>query len=141
MVVYVDILFFENLVLDGIIILATSIICHTKLPIKKWIFASSVGSLGSTIGGIINVHSWLLKGFLSIGIILIAFGWRNRKKFLKHLGIFYLTTLTFGGASFFFLFFVSPKEIIYQTGRFWGYYPVKMSILRRDSRICIHMVC
>ena len=140
MVVYVDVLFSENFILDGIIILATSIICHTRLSIKKWVLASLVGSLGSTVGFIMNVHSWLLKGILSILIILMAFGWKNRKHFMKHLSVLYLTTFTFGGASFCFLFLIDTKKIIYQAGHFLGYYPVKMSILRWDSRIFIHMV-
>jgi len=84
MVVYVDVLFLENLVLDGIIILATSIICHTKLPIKKWALASLVGSLGSTISLVAKYHSWLGKIMLSIGMNWIAFGWKNQKYFMKH---------------------------------------------------------
>lgn len=129
MIIYVDILFLENMILDFIIILATGMICNHKLKWKRIILSSIISSL-CTVMSIIwqgeNLYGKILQSLL---VIFIAFGFRNSKRFLKNLIVFYLITITFGGASFLLLFSVTPQNIVYQAGHFLGLYPVKMAIL------------
>lgn len=131
MIVYVDVVFFENLILDLIILLATGIICNCKIKFTRLILASGIGSICSIISLILGINQFLLKLLMSFLIVFVSFGFKSKKGFLKNLGVFYLTTITFGGASFMFLFLVNPKEIIYSMGHFVGLYPVKMALIRR----------
>lgn len=141
MVIYVDIIFLENLVLDFIILLATGIICNCKIKLWRLILASSIGSLCTIISFIIGVSEFVLKIFMSFIIILISFGFKSKKRFLKNLGVFYLTSISFGGSSFMFLFLVDPKEIIYKAGHFLGLYPVKMAIIRWNIWFFLNCIC
>ena len=141
MIIYVDVLFLENFFLDFIILLATGIICNNKIKVLKIVLASLIGSFFTIFNLMTNWNQMFLKPFISIIVLLIAFGWIKLKKFIKNLGVFYLTTITFGGASFMFLFLIKPEKIVYQTGHFLGYYPVQMSILRWNNWIRINNGC
>lgn len=132
MVVYIDVVFLENLILDFIILLATGIIYNGNFKIWRLLLASIVGSAFIVIDFIIElngVFELVLKMVMSFVMIAISFGVKSKKSFLKHLVVFYLTSITFGGASFMFLFWVNPKEIIYKAGHFFGLYPVKMAFI------------
>ena len=135
MIVYVDVVFFENFILDFIILLATGIISNSKLKIWRLSISSFLGSICTVISFIFNINEFILKILMSFLIIFICFGFKNKKYFFKNLAVFYLTTITFGGASFMFLFLVNPKKIIYNAGHFLGLYPVKMALIRRNSWI------
>lgn len=129
MIVYVDVIFFENLILDFIILLATGVICNRKIHIFRIILASFIGStytIGIFILGLDNI---ILKIIMSFLIIFISFGFNSKKGFLKNIGVFYLTSITFGGAAFMFMFSVNPKEIIFNSGAFIGLYPIKMALI------------
>jgi Na+/serine symporter len=78
-----------------------------------------------------NVLSVSFKILTSILVVLIGFENHSKKTFLKNILILYLITLTFGGASFMFLFFVDPNKIILKANHFVGMYPVKMAMLGR----------
>lgn len=137
MIVYVDVLFIENFILDFIIILATVIICNNKFKIWRLILGSCIGSILTTVCIILNINNFILKILISIVIILISCGFKKIKRFLKNLSVFYLTTITFGGVSFMLLFSVNPKEIIYSAGKFLGLYPVKIAILGGIFGFCL----
>lgn len=141
MIIYIDILFFENVVLDFIIILATGIICNSKINFWRMLFGSIIGSACTTISMIFNFDKILIKLVLSVLIILIVFGYKSKKRFIKYLGVFYLTTITFGGASFLLLFSINPEKIVYSMGHFLGLYPVKIAIIRRNSWIFLNCIC
>ena len=141
MIIYVDVIFFENLVLDFIILLATGIICNCKIKIWRLIIASAIGSFCTIISFIIGISEFILKIVMSFIIILVSFGFKSKKRLVKNLGVFYLTSITFGGSSFMFLFLVNPKEIIYKAGHFFGLYPVKMAIIRWDIWFLLNCIC
>ena len=130
MVIYVDIVFLENLILDFIILLATSIISNNKIHLFRMILASLIGSIYTIISFILEINSLILKIIVSFLIIFICFGFRSKKKFLKNLGVFYLTSITFGGSSFMLLFLVNPNKVNFNFGYFSGIYPIEMAIFR-----------
>ena len=90
MIIYVDVIFLENLILDFIILLATSIIVNNKLKIKRLILGSIVGGI-YTIYTLISNDNLFLKIISSLIIVFISFEYKNKKYFLKTLGVFYLT--------------------------------------------------
>lgn len=62
-------------------------------------------------------------------MILISFENTKVIVFFKNLIFFYLTSLTFGGAAFMFIFFVEPQNAVLEEGHFIGTYPIKMAFL------------
>ncbi len=130
MVVYIDVVFLENLILDFIILLAVTIICNKKIHLFRMFLAGFLGGIYTIYSLVSKNNFWILKIIISILMILITFGFNNKKNFIKTLGVFYLTAITFGGSAFMFLFTLNPKEIIYNCGHFLGLYPVKMAIIR-----------
>ena len=81
MIVYVDVIFLENLILDFIILLATGIISNSKLKIFRLIVSSSLGSICTVISFIFNVNEFVLKILMSFLIIFICFGFKNKRLF------------------------------------------------------------
>lgn len=141
MIIYVDVVFIENLILDFIILFATEIICNNKFNFFRLIFGSFIGSLFTVISFILGINSFILKIVFSFLIVLIAFGYKNKKIFIKNLGVFFLTTITFGGSSFMFMFLVDSQKIVLNEGHFLGLYPVKMALIRRNFWIFFDSFC
>ncbi len=115
MTIYVDIIFLENLFMDYIILFATGIIVKAPIKIIRTFISSAIGSIYAIISymSILEIYSTIfLKTVLSIAMVYIAFDSKNIKQFFKQLIIFYLTSFTFGGVAFAFLYFVSPQNIL-----------------------------
>lgn len=132
MTVYIDVVLIENISMNYIILLASSLIGNRKVHFFKVFMASFIGGLYSIVNYIIDI-SWftniIFKIFISAIMIKIAFNNRNFKSFFKQLMLFYLVSLTFGGAAFMLLFFVNPSGIIFENGHLVGTYPIKIAIL------------
>lgn len=132
MIVYLDVVFFENLLLNYIILIATGIIGKCKIRYLKILLASIFGSAYAILNYIIELttlENLLLKVFISSFMILIAFGNNKIKIFFKNLMMLYLTSFTFGGVAFMLLFFISPQSVILENGHFIGTYPIKITLL------------
>lgn len=131
MIVYLDIIFFENLLLNYIILVSTALIGKCKIRYLKILLASIFGSCYAILNYILSlntIENLLLKIFISSFMIQVAFENKKIKSFFKNLMMFYLTSFTFGGAAFMLLFFVSPESIIFENGHFVGTYPIKIAI-------------
>lgn len=129
MTIYIDIIFLENVIMNYIILYATSIILKLEINYLKLILASVIGSIYVVIEYIskINLYSnFILKTFLSIIIVFIAFNPQNVKKMLKELLIFYLTTFTFGGIATYLIYVVKPQNAIVKNGMYVGTYVLKI---------------
>lgn len=132
MTLYLDIVFLENIVMNSIILLATSIIMKTPIKILRNFIASILGSIYAIIIYVSNIKLYsnvFLKIILSMVIVYTAFKPINVRSFFKHIVIFYLTSFTFGGVAFALLYFVSPQKILYQDGVFIGTYPIKIILI------------
>ena len=129
MTIYLDIIFLENLFMNYIILFATGIIVRAPLKIIRTLISSILGSIYAIISyiSILEIYSSLfLKIILSISMVYIAFGSKNVKIFFKQLIIFYLTSFTFGGVAFAFLYLISPQNILLEDGVLIGTYPIKV---------------
>ncbi len=115
MTIYLDIIFLENLFMNFIIIYACEIILKIPVKILRTFFSSMLGSVYAIIEYTSNLKiysSTVLKLMLSIAMVYIAFDPKNIKHFLKSISIFYLTSFTFGGVAFAFLYFINPGQIL-----------------------------
>lgn len=132
MTIYIDIVFIENIIINYIILVATALISKIKIRHVPIFLSSILGGLYSILNYIIPLSLFeniVFKLILSFVMIKIAFYSLNLKRFFKTIIMFYLTSFTFGGASFMLLFLVSPENIIYENGHFIGTYPIKVAII------------
>ena len=132
MTVYIDIVFFENILLNYIILMATAIISKAKINAPKILLASIIGGIYAILNYIVELSfalNTVIKIVMSIIIVLIAFNSNKIKILIKQLIFFYLVSFTFGGAAFMLLFFVSPQNIILKENYLVGTYPLKITIL------------
>lgn len=132
MTIYIDVVFIENLIMNYIILYATSIIIKIKIKHIRLILASSLGAIYSIIAymSILEMYSSvILKIILSVIIVYIAYNPQNVKNMWKYLVIFYMTSFVFGGAAFALIYIVKPQDILMKNGLFLGTYPLKTIIL------------
>ena len=114
MTIYIDIIFLENLFMNYIILFATGTIIKAPIRIIRTFISSTIGSIYAIVSymSILEIYSSLfLKIILSVAMVYIAFNSKTLKQLLKQLIIFYLTSFTFGGVAFAFLYFVHPENI------------------------------
>ena len=129
MTIYIDVVFIENLIMNYIILFATSIIIKIKVKHIRLILASILGAIYSIIAymSILEMYSSvILKIILSV---IIAYNPQNVKNMWKYLVIFYMTSFVFGGAAFALIYIVKPQDILMKNGLFLGTYPLKTIIL------------
>ena len=132
MTIYVDVVLIENLIMNYIILFATSIILKNNSKFWRLLSASLIGAIYTVISYISNLKiysSMILKLILSIIIVYVAFNPQNIRKMWKSLLIFYLTSLVFGGAAFALIYIVKPQETFLKNGLFLGTYSLKTILL------------
>lgn len=132
MTVYIDVIFFENLFMNYIILLATSIISRIRVNHLKLIIASMIGAIYSVISFLPQIKKEsgiIIKIILSILIILIAYTPKNIKKLISELLVFYLTSFAFGGCAFFLIYVMKPEKVFSLEGILIGNYPIKIAML------------
>lgn len=132
MTIYIDIVIAENLMMNSIILYATSMIAKIKPNFIRILIGSLIGAIYSVFS---YVSTWtvysnmLLKLILSIIIVYIAFNPQNIKIMGKDLLLFYLTSFVFGGVAFALIYVIKPQEILMRNGLFLGTYPLKTVFL------------
>ena len=144
MTIYIDIIFLENLFMNFIIIYACEIILKLPTKIIRTFLSSIFGSIYAIISytSPLNIFSnFFLKIILSFAMIYIAFEPKNFKNFFKDLIVFYLTSFTFGGVAFAFLYFINPQKILMQKRCFNRNISYKNSFGRRNFWIYINYIC
>lgn len=129
MTIYLDVVLIENIIINFIIIFTTSLISKYKINYARLFLSSLLGSI-SVIGiYFINLHSIIeviFKILVSTIMILVAFKFKNIKKYIKDILSFYLVTFTFGGVSFFLMYVINP---VVKNGIIFGMYSLKKMCL------------
>ena len=132
MTIYIDIVLIENLIMNYIIIYATSIVLKTKKTHIRFLLSSLLGAIYSIMAYISMVEIYsniLLKLILSVIIVYIAYIPQTIKQLWKSILIFYLVSFVFGGVAFSLIYIVKPQEILMKNGLFLGTYPLKTIII------------
>ena len=99
MKVYLDILFVTNFIFDFILLLSSSIILKRNVKIIRLILGSLFGSITFFLLFVrLNTISLLLfKIVISTGMVLISFGFKDKRYFLKNIYYLYLISIILGG--------------------------------------------
>lgn len=105
MEVYLDILIIENLIMNYIILYATSLFLKLKHDIPRFLLGSSIGVLYAILSLVFMSSTKtslviLGKASLSMLIIAIAFNPKRFGMFIKTLITFYVVTFIFAGSAF-----------------------------------------
>lgn len=101
--------------MNYIILFATGTIVKAPIKLIRTFISSTIGSIYAIVSymSILEIYSnILLKMILSIAMVHIAFDSKSIKQLFKQLIIFYLTSFTFGGVAFAFLYFINPQNIL-----------------------------
>ena len=132
MTIYIDLIFFENIIMNSIIIYATSTIIKQKPKILRVLISSIIGAIYSIALYITNYKiytSIFSKIILSIIMMYVAFKPSNLKKLFKQVLILYLTSFVFGGVALNLIYFLKPENISIKNGLFTGEYALKVIML------------
>ena len=128
MTIYLDIIFFENFILNFIILIAVSVITKTKRIYIKIFIASLIGSVYAIFYYLIRMNliiEFFMKILLSFVMIYVSFYPRTLKDFLRKVLIFYLTSFVFGGGAVAFIYMVNSGKVSIQNGIIIGSYSIK----------------
>lgn len=121
MIIYLDIIFIENLLMNYIILYTAGIIQKDTLKNIRLISSSIIGAIYAIITylNLIPIYSNLLmKIILSIIMVFIAYDPQNAKKMCKELILFYLVSFAIGGCAIALMYLISPQNILYRNGVF-----------------------
>lgn len=132
MTIYIDLILLENIVMNYIILVATSIISKSRISLIRSLISATIGSIYSILNYLIILDTYtnlLLKILISAIMIKIVFNSKKIKTFFKQLIMFYLTSFTFGGVTFMLLFFINPKNVVFNGKHLVGLYPIKVTII------------
>lgn len=118
-VIYVDVLISVNLIINYFILLATSKFLRFTVRRRNIILASILASLFSLYIFIPEVNIFLsiiIKLIMSVFIVAIAFGIKNKNRFLKAIACFYSSSFGFCGIIFGLWYLVSADNLIVKNG-------------------------
>lgn len=132
MTIYMDVVLFENLCMNYIILFGSAYIIKIKIKHIRIICSSILGAIYAILAytGIFPLYSNIVvKILLSVAMIYIAYRPKNIKGALKELIVFYLVSFALGGCAFALLYIVRPQDIFVKDGVFIGTYPIKITLL------------
>lgn len=118
-VIYVDVLIVVNLIINYLLLLATSRFLYLKFKRIRLL-------IGEILGGVYSFYiffpdssllvSLVIKLMMAISIVLAVFGYKNLRIFLKTLLCFYLMNFCFSGTMLALWHLVSPKGMALNNG-------------------------
>lgn len=132
MVVYIDIVFLENFLINYVIIFGTLLIRKNKINNLRCIFSAIIGSIYACItcvNEILFLQTFLFKTLMSFVMVFIAYNPQNIKELCKTTLLFYLITFVFGGTILALLYIISPKNITIINGILYCSYSLKSMII------------
>lgn len=132
MTIYVDVLFLENLILNCIILYATSIISKARIKHLRIIGASAIGAIYVIIYYLFRIPIYtnvLAKLMLAVCMVYIVFKPRKGKDLFKYVIIFFLVSFVFGGASLGVIYIVNSNNVTIENGMILGAYSIKTIML------------
>ncbi len=103
MVVYVDLLFLINLLIDGALLLVTAWTMKSAYRLWRLLAAAALGALYVVLivfPSVSFLYSFAVKAMISLAMIGIAFGYGGLGRYLRHLGTFYLVNFAVAGGVF-----------------------------------------
>ncbi len=113
MTVYIDMVFLLNFFFDFLLLLTVSITLKRNTSLKKIFLASLVGSVSLlALFWPFNTYTlFLFKMVLSVIMIIIAFGFKDKKYLVNNIAYFYMTSTVLGGFLYFLNLTFAEKHV------------------------------
>ena len=121
MIIYADVIFIENILMNYIILYTCAKGLKIKIRNIRLIISSLIGSIyviAILFSKIDILQGVFCKILLSLIMIIIAFNPKEEKKGIIYFIMFYVISFVFGGTSFALMYFINPKNIIVNNGTF-----------------------
>lgn len=118
-VVYVDVLFAVNLIIDYFLLLAVAGALRRNESRLRLLAGALLGAVYSLfiffpqVGGLYSAGGKIL---LSVGMVLTAYRWTGMRSMLRLIVVFYLAGALLGGALFALWYFLSPPGLLVRNG-------------------------
>ncbi len=125
MIVYADVIFLENLIINYVILYVTILLTKIKKSNFRILISSALGSAYAVLS--IENNNIFCKLILSIIMIIIIFPTSNFKKILEILAIFYLISFTTGGTAIALSYFIQEGKINLIEGNVLIKFPILVS--------------
>lgn len=127
MKIYLDLVMILNFCFDFLLLLSVSILLKRNIKIERIIFGSFIGGL-SILTLFININSlelFIIKIIISIIMILISFGYKDIKYFLKNILFLYMASIILGG----FLYFLNINFSYKNNGLIFYYKGISINFI------------
>jgi len=108
MYVYADVVFFVNIIMNGIILLLTAWITSVTYKVWRILLAATIGSFYVLVGiapGFMSVNHMLFKFIMPLILIIVAFGIKPGRLLVFLMASFYIVAFILGGAVVGWLYF------------------------------------
>lgn len=136
-VIYADILIVINIIVNYLLLRASSALTGCQFKAARFLIASAAGGIFSLIIFVENIPAFLnsvLKIIFMLVMVFIAFGTKSLKAFLKCCGAFFLANFAFAGIMLGLSISVMPNTAIYQNGV--AYFDIDIFTLTVSTVIC-----
>ena len=131
--IYVDELFFLNLIIDYLIIASTAMLLSLECKKARLLLASVFGALYSTLiffPTLIILKVIILKLIASAVIVIISFGFKSFYRVIKITTIYYIINFLYGGGMYAFYRFTNlGAKMNYSNGEYYIDMPLWLIIL------------
>ncbi|WP_150266682.1 sigma-E processing peptidase SpoIIGA [Paenibacillus tepidiphilus] len=117
MVVYIDLIFLANLLIDGVLIWLAGWLVKMKVTWWRLLLSALVGALYVVmmfVPELSFLYTFLIKFGLSLLMLLIAFGYRSLQSYLRVLGAFYIINFAAAGG------IVGIHYLLQSSGDLWN---------------------
>ncbi|UQZ32874.1 sigma-E processing peptidase SpoIIGA [Paenibacillus sp. PK3_47] len=117
MVVYIDLIFAANLLIDGVLLWLTGWLVKMKVSWWRLALSSLVGALYVVmmfVPELSFLYTFLIKFGLSVIMLWIAFGFRSLQSYLRALGAFYIINFAAAGG------IVGVHYLLQSSGDIWN---------------------
>ncbi len=140
MTVYIDVLFAINLIINYLLLLATSKIAKQEASFLRLILGALAGALYAVcmfFPQIKALYTVAAKIAVSFILVAITFTIRRVKVFLKTVALFYITSFIFGGISLGIFYFTGAgRGTIISNGVFYYNLPLRQLIISTAIAYC-----
>lgn len=117
LVVYIDLIFAANLLIDGVLIWLTGWLVKEKIAWWRLFLSALVGALYVVmmfVPELSFLYTFMIKFGLSVLLLLIAFGYRSLQGYLRALGAFYVINFAAAGG------ILGIHYLLQSTGDIWN---------------------
>lgn len=141
MVVYVDVLIVINLFVNYALLLCSSFILKGKTKNLRLLAGAMLGSLYGLVIFLPEIPVYIelsMRVAITFLIVIVAFGFKNLRRFLRCFFTFLAVTVAFGGIMFALWVTVAPIGMIYNNGTV--YFDIDISVLAISTIACFTLV-